>query len=169
MNRGILKISVAIFLIMALVLAAIPFVSSLNPSARAGETLQHILISDLEVGDFLVEDDLAKGYFKGRYLVIKDYEAKVHVYLVPIRENRFMLPVVRWWNWGALCEDFRPDIQNSKIKPGGIIQCHDSDFVEAQNPEWHWEYSGKNLGNYTEDMMTVPHKIEGPYVIVGKS
>ncbi len=168
MKRKILTILTLTTALVAGIALTIPFVSSLSPSANAGSTLQHINISQLEAGDYLIEDDLSKGHFRARYLIIRDYKSNYRIFSIPVRDDRFLLPDVRWWRWGGLCSDFRPEIQKSKIIPEGVIKCHDQKFLNDPNPEWRWAYDGRNLGNYTENMFSVTHKVEGPYLIVGK-
>ena len=131
--------------------------------------LPKIDISGLKDGDYLVQDDPKKGFFTAKYLVIRDYDSKLYVYTVPFRDGQTILPDLSWWRFGAVCDNFGPDMEGSKIKPSGLIQCQDHDRPDIQNSkEWQWSYSGNNQGEYTSDMEVPRYAIEGNYVILGK-
>jgi len=150
---------------------AIPFIKALNPSANAGSMLPHINISNMKPGSFLIQKDPMQGYFEAQYLVIRDYDETTYVYRVPMREGQVMLPDISWWRWGALCQNFGPDMEGDSIKPNGYIQCQDKDRPDMvkSSKEWKWAYSGTNMGKYTSDMDVPKYTIESNYVVIGKT
>ena len=156
---------------IGIVFTAIPFIKALNPSANAGSTLLQINISNMKPGSFLVQEDPMRGYFKAQYLIIKNYGNEIYVYRVPVREGQAMLPDISWWRWGALCQNFSPDMEGDSIKANGYIQCQDKNRPDMANSteEWKWTYSGKNMGKYTSDMDVPKYTIENGYIVIGKT
>ena len=109
---------------------------SMQPSAKAkAERSQHD-ISNLDVGQFRY-DAFGRGSAWGeKVLLIKDWDQRLYVYLVPTEDGKVPLPE-NWWWWGwHKCADFRPETNNNGfLKKNGVIRCHDRD-----TPEW-----GKDL------------------------
>ena len=168
-RRNILTISVAVFLVVGIIAAGIPFIKSMNPSASAGASLPHIDISGLKDGSYIFREDPVKGYFNGKFLIIRDHSSKIHVFTIPVIDKRVMLPDITWWKYGGACESFRPELKNGSIKKDGMIQCHDGSISEFWENEWRWNYEGRNLGKYTQDMLIPKYKIIGDYLIIGRT
>ena len=154
---------------IAIIGVSFPFFESMKPGANAGSTLPHIHIGNLKNGSFITYKDPIKSYWEASYIILKNHDSKIHVYIVPLRNNQVMLPDVRWWRWGSLCNNFGPDMEGNIIKKNGTIQCQDKNLPESWSTEWKWSYNGKNLGSYTDDLEKPKYKVEGQYVIVGRT
>lgn len=149
-QRKHLSIVLSGLVVIGIIMAAIPFIRSMNPSARAEAALPYIDISALSGGSYVVEKIGGKHYFEDSYLLLRDYDHQLYVYLLPIHDGKVLLPDIHWFRFGGLCEKFSPEIENGKLKKGGIIKCHDKLDNNWWAHEWRWSYDGKNLGKSTD-------------------
>lgn len=153
------------FLTAGVLLIMVPFIKSMNPSAKAGTQLPYFDISTLSPGEYI----LSKSIGEVEYLILKDYDSNLYAYWMPVKDNRILMPDRHWWHWGGLCSSFGPDALNGKLLANGEIRCRDVIYPDgSSSPEWRWTYDGKNLGRYTDDMERVKFTIEGRYLIAGK-
>lgn len=152
------------FLAVGISLAVVPFIKSMNPSAKAGMQLPHFDVSTLTPGEYVLSRNLGEV----KYLILKDYDSNIYVYWLPVKDNQVLMPDVHWWHWGGLCSSFGPDASNGKLLANGVIRCRDDIRPDWLSKEWRWTYDGKSLGKYTDDMERVKFTIEGRYLIAGK-
>lgn len=147
--------------------ASFPFIASMNPPANAGQDLPYIDISHMENGTYIYSHSDFEGWFGTSFLIIKQHTGDFVVYLVPTKDDAFVMPDLKWYRQGGFCKNFRPEMVNGMIKPGGYIMCHDQDIEEWRQGEWLWTLDGRKLGKWTADMETIKFKIVGSHMIIG--
>ncbi len=157
---------VRLFSLIAVVAISIPFILSLLPSRNAGSDLPHIYIGDMPAGSYRIEASGVKGWVGKKWLVIRDYDEKIYLYTLPADEGRILLPDTTWYRYAGSCEKFHPEMENKRIKPGGVVKCHDEPLRDQT--EWRWTYQGKSLGNSTPDLPRQRYSLEGYHLVVGK-
>lgn len=145
-----------------------PFISYFGPAWNSGETLPHIKVSEMQAGTYRMHDDEHTGWYGTRYLIIKNFDNSFLVYWLPTYQNSIVMPDLRWYRWGGLCENFGPELVNGKIKKNGLIKCHDKEIEEYHINEWQWTLTGKKLGQWTDDMESMKSTVSGYYLILGK-
>ena len=130
--------------IIGLIIFAIPFVLSLNPTEKAKNSLLGLDIAELSGGDFWeVEND------KFKILIIKDWSNTIYAYAVPYNKNgEYMMPDITWHRPINTCKKFGPEIENGKLRKSGTIKCFDDDLSDWWRGEYIWSYSGENLGKH---------------------
>ena len=71
------------------------------------------------------------------------------------------------WNRPFMrCVRFGPDASGNRLVEGGKIRCHDSDMTDWSRRESVWDYSGKSMGERTEDMPEAEYEVrEGMLMI----
>lgn len=167
-QRKRLTIVLSGLVVIGMVLAAIPFIRSMNPSARAEAALPYIDVSSLSPGSFSMEKMEGMHYFEDAYLLLRDYDQQLYVYLLSLHEGKVLLPDIHWFRFGGLCEKFSPEMENGKLKRGGTIKCHDKLDNNWWAQEWRWSYDGKNLGKSTDDLVKPKYSIKGDYLTIGR-
>jgi hypothetical protein len=168
-RRRLLEIGLVLVVLVGLVGLAVPFVSSLNPSATAGAGLPRLSIADLEPGTyryFLVTEgrDVREGF-----LVLRRYYGDFGVFQVRFRGDKVVMPDLHWWSWGNDCINFVPVPMEGRLSPGGTIHCADPGLGEGSNAQHRWDYFGKNLGSMPDDLYAPKHVIERSEIVIGKS
>ena len=76
------------------------------------------------------------------------------------------MPDLAWFRVGGFCNTFEPEMDDGKLKPGGVFRCMDKNLNKWQEQEWLWSYEGKNLGKYTEDMYVPRHLVKNNQLIL---
>ncbi|MCC7253074.1 ubiquinol-cytochrome c reductase iron-sulfur subunit N-terminal domain-containing protein [Hyphomicrobium sp.] len=168
-RRRLLKIGLALAALVGLGGVAVPFVSSLNPSATAGAGLPRLSIAGLEPGTyryFVVTEgrDVRDGY-----LVLRRDDGGIGVFQLRFKGEAVVLPDLHWWSWGNVCINFVPVPMEGRLLPGGTIHCSDTDLGEWSQAEHRWDYFGRNLGSMPDDLYTPKHVIERSEIVIGKS
>ncbi|GAB2191634.1 hypothetical protein MAH1_32420 [Sessilibacter sp. MAH1] len=142
------------------------FGGALNPPANAGENLPRINISALEPGGIITQDAGYEGWWNVRYIIFKNYNSEISVFVVPLREGLVDMPDLRWWRRGPKCKNFGPTIFNGKVVPNSHFKCHDPELNEWLATENVWSLDGTNLGTLTDDMKKVKFKIKGNDILL---
>jgi hypothetical protein len=117
-NISKLKYGITFMGITAISAAAFVFRSSLFPSAAAKVARSGHEIGKLENGQFLIEDLDRADISPAKILIIKDRDASLFVYYLPIENGKIPMPE-RWCghtSFGVFCSDFRPQLVLNKIK-----------------------------------------------------
>ncbi len=156
-----LVILTSILFFVGLAFAAAPFISSLNPTVRSVHESLHIPIGELAKGKYFIKD-----LPHSRLFVLNAYDSGVRVYLVPMQRERVQMPDLAWFRVGGFCNTFEPEMDDGKLKPGGVFRCMDKNLNKWQEQEWLWSYEGKNLGKYTEDMYVPRHLVKNNQLIL---
>lgn len=152
-------------------LCSFPFLMSMNPSEWGGNELPYVDVSLMQPGEIITYDRVGEGTNSSgvRYLIYLDYAGDFRVFLVPLSSGKVNMPDLRWWRWGHLCEDFGPEIQDSKVVEGSIFRCRSPhNGGEWFDNEWRWSLDGTNLGEQTDDMQLVDYSLEGRHLILHK-
>lgn len=153
--------------LIGLMITTLNILYSMKPGERALLSLQHIDISGLDNGSFLIKNNQNQGYNQEKYLVIRDHNAKLYVYVLPVNNNKVILPDVRWrWRRGPACSAFGPEMEGASIRKNGVIKCQDKNSGLSSFTEFHWTYDGNNSGRYTEDMIAQKHRVIENNIII---
>ena len=168
MRKKILLGCVLTIIFSGIVLASIPFTSSLSPSAKARADRPQYDISSIQIGDFSLKKINGGDAWDSYVLIIRDWNNQISVHLVPSKNNKIMMPDHHWGKpFGHYCTNFGPDIDSdNKLLKGGYIRCHDKDVPEWMEPVWVWSYTGKSNNINVKDMYTVEHEISGSTLYV---
>ena len=160
----VLSAAVKLTIVIGLALAAIPFVSSLNPSELANEltTFERIDISDFPRNTHRLiqardsqqwENEGATNMRPGRaWLVIHDNSGAFHVFGLPTWEGKVLMPRSFWGQFEGLCEDLGPSSKVAVIDRTTQIQCNDQDNIQHSAKYWFWSLNGENLTRELADM-----------------
>jgi hypothetical protein len=165
MRRRLLVGMTAGVALFGLVLLAVPFVGSLNPSARAVGELPHVDLSQLGPGEFRVlEVQLS------RIFVLRLSSGELRVFSVPYSNDRevYFLPDISWSRSWIPCEEFGPEVDSGQLAQDGIFRCHSGSPNEFWDEEHRWDFGGDNLGSHTEDLPVPRHEVAGQSLIIGK-
>lgn len=168
-RKKILTICVATLSMIGMLFASFPLFSSLMPSATAGANLPQYNLRDMAAGTYQYID--TNGDYSVRWLVIKQADNSVKVFNIPMTNDGTTLPDKKWFRWGGVCSDFRPETENGFLTSNGTIKCHDemeTPWYADSHLEWQWTYTGENLGKYTQDMQSPRYVVENDYLIIGK-
>ena len=160
--KRILQSILLIMLIIGLVSIFGLLSSGLNPSEQAkSERSQHD-ITDLVKGSYYFIKFNRENAWNHKVLIIKDWDGKIFVHLLPTENNEVSLPD-RFWGWAVTtCINFGPELEsNEKISKSGIIKCHDKDDQGWGGfSRWKWNYSGKSLVEWTPDLYSPKYEIK---------
>jgi len=146
------------------------FSLSLSPSARAKADRVYIDISSLECGKYVYEPFNRENAWNEKVLIIKQQDCTLSVFLIPTRENKFIMPERFWGNIGSLCKNFSPSVnQENRLIENGFITCHDSELEAEYIRNLKWTYSGVSKANFVVQDLYVPKiEIQGNQVIINK-
>ncbi len=147
---------------IGLTLVTIVFMQTLRPTARAFTNLPHIDISSLEKDHYLIAD---LGGSKAFVLHLGDESFRV--FLVPFRKGKYLMPDISWVRAYMPCTDFAPDSSDGRLQNNGRFRCHDAKQLPMAHREWIWDFNGKNLGEYTEDMIEPKFHVRAGFVVLG--
>ncbi len=146
---------------VGLLLVTIVFMQTLRPTARAFANLPHIDISGLEKNHYLIAD---LGVSKAFVLHLGDDSFRV--FLVPFRKGQYLMPDISWVRAYMPCTNFAPDAEGGRLQTNGRFRCHAKQLPMAPR-EWIWDFNGKNLGEYTEDMIAPKFRVRAGFVVLG--
>jgi hypothetical protein len=158
--------------IVAVVLAALPFMASLQPSASAGAQLPRIDVSRLSPGHYMSADLPTEQVSGIRLLIIRGRDGALSVYRLPTSRGKVRLPDVTWFREGPECETFGSDSDGDVVRAESVIRCQDAALIDKYpewSSEWRWSLGGKNLGTGTEDLPRAKYVLEGKSIVYGKS
>ncbi|MDH5179208.1 MAG: hypothetical protein OEZ39_00525 [Gammaproteobacteria bacterium] len=165
-NRAQLTTLVKLFSLLGLIAITIPFIQSLMPTPKAVAELPHIHVGDMTACSYLLHDTRRKGPIGSAWLIIKDRNSAFHVFTLPTDEGKVLLPDLQWFRFAGSCAQFRPELEQGRLKPGGVIRCHDPQYTT--DSAWRWTYQGKSLVEGTPDLPKQRFGVEGDYLIIGK-
>lgn len=155
--------------IVAIALMVYVFVSSLQPSARAKAARSQHDIRELQAGQYRYDIFSRGSAWNEKVLLIRDWDHRLYVYLVPTEDDKVPLPE-RWWWWGwHKCSDFRPETDKTGfLKKGGVIKCHDEDLPEWGMELWQWSYDGEPKKNWIAKMKAPSIDLKDDYIYINK-
>lgn len=169
MRKKILLTCTIVMLLTGIALSSLPFIFSMEPSAKAKAERSRHDISKLKAGEFILEPFARDSAWDEIVLIIKDWDGSIYSYIAPTADGKVVMPD-EWWGWGYYnCTNFGPEIgTNNKIKRSGFIKCHDSDVPEWRKEEWEWSYSGKSQQYWMDNMYSPDHEIKGSYLYINR-
>lgn len=141
----------------------------MRPSEKAkAERSQHE-IKELEPGRYRVDPFGRGGAWNEKVLIIKAWDEKHYVYLLPTKGGKVALPD-RWWGWGRYhCSDFRPEVDvKGFIRKGGVIRCHDEETSDWGASLWQWAYDGKPKEEWGVEMYAPPYEVANGVVYINR-
>lgn len=153
-------------MLVGLVIAAVPFVSSLSPSQKADSLVAIIELDELDKGTFV---EVQSQY--GQVFALRDEKDELRVYLVPHHDGQYWLPDPNWERPFYPCKDFGPDSDGNKLADDGLFRCRESDVQWLTTDEsMTWEFSGENKTGSISDMK-VPRfeRVGNQLVVKGRS
>ncbi len=169
-SRTSLVAAIAGMLLIALVVAIVPFLQSMNPTARAYNDLPRIKLTGLAPGDYRLADYLpqhtAPGDWTIKAFVYKKHSGEINVWRLPARNGAVGMPDLSWWRPLFECRNFGPTVVNGIVDETGPITCHDDKVSDYWRREWRWTIDGKNLGKMVEDLDPVFGSVQGEFFVV---
>ena len=151
--------------IIAVGAVSVPFIGSLGPTDRAIDNARQsgrfVDASELAPGTFL-----EKGNEYSRYFALRDFDGQVRLFSVRHRRGTYWIADLSWERPFSPCDDFGPDAVGDKLIKGGAFRCHDPNSSNWYLKEMVWDYSGKNLGKRTGDMIEARYKVEGDTLFI---
>jgi hypothetical protein len=142
-RSALLRILVGL-LVAAAVAAAIPFVSSLTPSAKVQAERPRVKIPNLGPSQFTFTKD--PTWETGELMFVRKPDGTLDVWRLLTRNGKRTLPDLHWWRPGQECDSFGPDFAK------GIITCYDQDLSDWMKENYVWSLDGKNLGKQADNM-----------------
>lgn len=164
MKRKYLLSAVVVLGLTGLALAAIPFIQTFNPTARAINGLPHIDISELEKGRYVRVD-----WVQSRVFVLRLPDDTVRVYSVGFTNGRYWLPHFDGVKGWALCRDFGPDGKDGVLDINARFRCRDSDIPSLREERFAWDLAGRNLESRADDLTIPKYRIQAGFVVLGLS
>ena len=165
--------------IVGVVIAAVPFIGSLKPSARADALVgkRRVDISDFEPNSYrlirieesrLERTSQSTRFHNGRsWLVIRENSGEFTVFGLPTWEESIPMPRDIWGQHEGFCFDLGPANTESKFDESTIIQCNDPDEDTAWFAEyWYWSIDGKNVSGELPDLSPVRTLVEGDVLAI---
>ncbi len=167
MNRKALKLATIAMTLFAVGAISIPFLGSLNPNSRSVDYTSELSIAiDLDEQSPGTYEEKASEY--SRYFVLRDFDGEVYVYFVRHYSNAYWIADVSWERPFMPCVDFGPDASGNKLLEGGKIRCHDADNSNWSRRDLVWDYTGKSMGERTDDMTQADYDVrDGMLMIKG--
>ena len=153
MDRRRILVRLTVSLILGgLVVAAIPFVSSLSPTEVTKDAAKvKIKISDIPDSGVLVVD-----LYDYKAMIL--YNPKLQVFLMPYHNGTYRLPDGTWKRPFVPCNNFI-------INQDGF-SCEDPSLGESWNQEATWTLTGKSKGTWMPDLQTINFCDEGSYIVL---
>ncbi len=154
--------------VFALGAISIPFIGSLSPTS-------HSIENAVQLGIAIDLDDLAPGTFVekssdySRYFALRDFDGEVYVYSIRYYGDSYRIAEFSWDRPVIRCSRFGPDSVGSNLTEGGKMRCHDPDMSDWSRRESVWDYSGKSMGERTDDMPGSEHKVQDGILVIKDS
>ena len=169
MARKALLIATILLATIGIVLATIPFTTSMKPSERAKSARSQHDISKLQSGEYLFEKFGRKAAWDEKVLIIRDWDGEIYSYLVPTIKGKVSMPE-KFWGWGYYqCEDFRPTLNSDKrILESGVIACHDTNAPDWGKKVWKWSYDGKSKYHWIADMYAPGFEVKSDVLYINR-
>lgn len=168
-NRRTLIAICSVCGLVAISLAAWPFIASFSPSETAGESLPHLDIRTLNPGEYAYFDASSNSRWSdNHFLVIRQLDGAFDVFVLQTHKEEFLMPDFNWWGWSGSCTHFSLPLPRGRLLPDGDIRCLDDNPAGDNNDTWRWSYHGRNLKSYFSDLYSPPFVVEDGEVVVWK-
>ena len=174
MSRTVLKISallrfsMSLMIVMAVVLMTTLFGKSLSPSEEAKSNRSKHDVSNLKNGVFRFDDfNRAEGssvysQLDSAVLLFKTQLGELRVFVLPSKQGAIALPD-RFMGGDPVhyCQDFRPTFTED-----ALIQCHDADMQKWNDNLWVWDLKGKSAYFAMDDLWAPDWELIGQTVYI---
>jgi hypothetical protein len=169
----VLGYAVVATLLVGVVLASVPFVGSLRPSAKAKTLagMQRIDITDFAASSYRLitvrnrrveESEELTRYRPGKaWLIIRDDLGRFFVYNLPTWEDAVLMPRSTWGELAGFCQDFGIAMTESRITDQTMIQCNDANNDQHFAEHWYWSLDGRNKSRELPDLQLIRSREEG--------
>ena len=173
-----LGIAVAVFSIVGLLLAAVPFIGSLAPTerTRAMEVFQRVDVSDFERNTYqLIRVRPSKRWSEGStsvvrpgraWLVIRDDVGHFRVFGLPTWDDSILMPLRYWGQFEGYCRDLGPARDAVRIDAGTQIVCNDEDNDQFFRHHWYWSLDGRNLSGSVVNLEPIRTELQRDELVV---
>ena len=169
MTRKALLTATILLATIGIVLATIPFTTSMKPSERAKNARSQHDISKLHSGEYFFEKFGRKAAWGEKVLIIKDWDGEIYSYLVPTIKGKVSMPERFWSGVNYQCEDFRPVLNSDKkILESGEITCHDTNAPDWGKDAWKWSYDGKSEYHWIADMYAPGFEVKSDVLYINR-
>jgi hypothetical protein len=166
LNRKNLIALAAFITLVGIALASVPFLNPSNPVDHLPGHTTALDASGVLPGSSKLfrlnhsmkrerKDGSTAGYHGAALLLVKDKDAKVYLYYLPMWEGEVMMPDKHWWQHEGYCQELVTDFMAGKDP---VIHCKSSDRAEFLTKQWKWSIDGKNLGSNLPDLIAVGYK-----------
>lgn len=169
-----LQLTTAAIGTVGVLVACVPFIGSLKPSARAEAALPRIDISGIEQGTFSILPHPALGdavrEFRWSLFVLRRNDGSVRVWDVPTKDGSVGMPDRYWWLPFYACTRFGPAMVQGRVDEESLLECRDPEAPGGWWAHaWRWDLNGKCIGaTCAEDMQVTLGIVEGRYFVYGK-
>jgi hypothetical protein len=150
-SRNILIVLVSTLAIVGVALAAVPFISSMNPSMKAREEAKILVdISSIPENGVLEVD------FRGNkvFLIRKP---QITAYWFPYWDGAYRLPDPTWERAIIPCKKIETDATG--------FYCTDRDLHESWREIAHWDLEGKAASKWMPNLKTIPFRVQGDAIV----
>jgi hypothetical protein len=170
-KRQTLASTIIFFFMIGLAIAAYPFISSLWPSEKAIAGWPSIDISDLHPGSFKITAYPKAWKFTRDVsyviLVVRKSDGEYKAWPLLARNGVVLIPEYFYWAAYTECKDFGPTMQGDVMDESKPIQCHDDlGTMQSWFASRRWSIDGNALTDQVPDLITVPFKLEGKYLVL---
>ena len=152
------------------VIAAIPFIQSMGPTAQAFNDLPRVKVAGIGPGQHKLQNYIpthsSADDWQLHAFVYKKFDGELRVWRLFSKNGAVGMPDLSWSRPMLECRDFGPTIINGIVDETKPITCHDDNVSDYWRKEWRWTVDGKNLGKMVEDMDQVSGSIEGEYFVI---
>ncbi len=156
MNRKILALLLAIFILTGLAFSAVPYLNSLKPANLVkGKIKLRVDLRKMPV------DSIKIFSWQGYKVFVVKHASSQNVFLMPYQKGIYQLPDPDWARAVVACEKFRADLNG--------FSCVDKKLSNSWRARAQWGIDGKARNKKTPampDMQTAPYKIFGSYIVI---
>ena len=168
-----LVIATIVLISIGVIIAAIPFIQSMNPSAQAQNNLPRVRVTGINPGQYRLENYIpshsSSDDWKLVAFVYKKRNGELRVWRLFSKNGAVGMPDLSWTRPMLECQEFGPTRVDGIVDETQPITCHDDNISDFWKEEWRWTIDGKNMGKRVEDMDQVSGTIEGEFFVIRNS
>ena len=168
-----LVIATIVLISIGVIIAAIPFIQSMNPTAQAHNNLPRVRVTGIDPGQYRLENYIpshsSSDDWKLVAFVYKKRNGELRVWRLFSKNGAVGMPDLSWTRPMLECQEFGPTRVDGIVDETKPITCHDDNISDFWKEEWRWTIDGKNMGKRVEDMDQVSGTIEGEFFVIRNS
>ena len=154
--------------LIALGALTVPFLGSLGPTSQSVENAAQLGLA-IELDELAPGTYLEKASEYSRYITLRDFDGEVYVFMVRYYSDAYWIAEFSWDRPFMGCVRFGPDASGNRLVEGGKIRCHDSEMSDWSRRESVWDYSGKSMGERSEDMPEAEYEVRDGMLMIKDS